>query len=597
MRFLAALLPLTALATVALRPTVPTDVSGGLAGQDIQETQRAANAFAWDEFVALNWPAQTNPQQRGEAESDKPFGAEGLRVWETWKTPEEIFLPGGVEPAPWNAPLPRERHLTDKLQAVQSDGTLPATLTDRFGHIVRYEIRVNKILFEYLRSHKLYDSQQQVLAESVRYPDGAMAIKASWRELEPGEEAQFLTRECVVFDTKNGKPGRKRRRKMGLVGLHIVQKTPSAPQWVWATFEHTGNTEGSDASFCPPLVPEARVNKQTEPGTPNLVRRESPLRARLQQLNRAQQQALHATSSPLQNYELIGAQWPAPGSRVEPTYLANTTMESFAQESSSCLGCHASARTLRPDKFIASDFLFLIRRAQPEVKDKPMIGAPTKPVTEWDKKNWRAIQRGHAISERSYELLPKFVGNKLHCGSCHLDVGRSPRSSWWVGMFAEGKYDTAQKFFDRINQCMQRSMNGKPIPTDGPDMAAFNAYFRWLDEQAQSLALPPQPTGMPKVETLTGDPVLGKVLFSQRCAACHATDGQGRYESKTYYRPALWGPNSFNTLAGLGAKPEKMAGFLKHNMPLGSGGSLTLQESWDLTAFIVSQPRPVKLVP
>jgi cytochrome c len=360
---------------------------------------------------------------------------------------------------------------------------------------------------------------------------------------------------------------------MGLVGLHIVQKTPSAPQWIWATFEHTGNVEGTDPSFA--------------------LSRRLRLSARLRQLNHNQQQQLHTAGSVLQNYELVGAQWPVSGSgdRVEPTFVSNTTMESFVQESS-CLGCHASARTLRQDKFVASDFVYSLRRAQPSVVEKPRISAPTKPLTEWDKQNWKAIQRGHALSERTYELLPKYVGNKLHCSSCHLDVGRNLSSSPWIGMFAEGKYDTPQKFYDRINQCLQRSMNGKPIPTDGPEMAAFNAYLRWLDEQwgAQPLPTP----GMPKVEKVAGDPVRGKAIFLQKCAACHSTNGEGRYESNTYFRPALWGPQSFNNLAGLGAKPEKMAGFLKHNMPFGSGGSLTLQESWDLTAFVVAQPRPVK---
>ena len=595
MRFLAVLLPAVALATVTLRPTVPTDVSRGLQGPDIHTTQIATDDFAWQEFVALSWPARVG--QRGVAEASKPFGAAGLRVWETWKTPEELFLPEGVEPPPWESPLPRERSLTENLQAVQSDGTLPATLTDRYGHVVRYEVRVNKVLFDYVRSHKLYDRRQQALAESVQYPDGAIAVKASWRELEPGEEGRFLTRECVVFDTKDGKPGPKRWRTMGLVGLHIVQKTPSAPQWIWATFEHKGNTDGPLASFCPtPSGAGARVNRQTKPGVPNQVRRVAPLTIQLQQLNQRQQQAIRATGSVLQNYELVGAQWPLAGGGVVPPFLANTTMESFVQESS-CLGCHAAAGTLRTGKFVPSDFLYLIRRAQPEVKETPLIGAPTKPVTQWDRQNWEAIQRGHALSEKTYELLPQYVRNKLHCGSCHLDVGRNPSSSWWVGMFATGKYDTSQKFFDRINQCMQRSMNGRPLPTDGPEMAAFNAYLHWLDEQAQSLALPPQPTGMPKVEPLAGDSVRGRALFAQRCAACHGTEGQGRYESNTYYRPALWGQNSFNNLAGLGAKPEKMAGFLKHNMPFGSGGSLTLQEAWDLTAFIVAQPRPVKSPP
>jgi hypothetical protein len=359
MRFLAALLPLMALAMVSLSPVVPTDVPGGLLGPELRETQKAVEAFAWDEFVALSWPARAG--LRGIADANKPIHGEGLRVWETWKSPEEIFLPQGAPPLAWEAPLPRERCLTENLQAVQSDGTLPATLTDRHGRVVRYEVRVNKILFDHIRTQKLYDSRTQKGVESVRYPDGAMAVKASWRELEPGEESQFLTRECVVFETKNGRPGRKRRRMMGLVGLHIVHKTPSAPQWTWATFEHTGNTEGESASFCPPSVPESRLNRQTRPGQPNRVRRVQALSPQVQRLNRAQQQALHATGSVLQNYELVGVQWSTPEGGVTPTFLANTTMESFVPESS-CLGCHAGASTLRADQYASSDYLYLLRR-------------------------------------------------------------------------------------------------------------------------------------------------------------------------------------------------------------------------------------------
>ena len=28
---------------------------------------------------------------------------------------------------------------------------------------------------------------------------------------------------------------------LGLVGLHIVHKTDSEPQWIWSTFEHVNN--------------------------------------------------------------------------------------------------------------------------------------------------------------------------------------------------------------------------------------------------------------------------------------------------------------------------------------------------------------------
>ena len=57
---------------------------------------------------------------------------------------------------------------------------------------------------------------------------------------------------------------------MGLVGLHIIHKTVSQPQFVWATFEHTDNTPpASPATFnnpgckCQVAVPQACGGSET----------------------------------------------------------------------------------------------------------------------------------------------------------------------------------------------------------------------------------------------------------------------------------------------------------------------------------------------
>ena len=34
------------------------------------------------------------------------------------------------------------------------------------------------------------------------------------------------------------------------------------------------------------------------------------------------------------------------------------------------------------------------------------------------------------------------------------------------------------------------------------------------------------------------------------------------------------------------------AAFIKANMPYGAGGTLSLQQAWDVAAFVVSRPRP-----
>ena len=45
---------------------------------------------------------------------------------------------------------------------------------------------------------------------------------------------------------------------MGLVGLHIIIRTNSAPQWVWSTFEHVANAPDAPAPP-PPFAKDATV--------------------------------------------------------------------------------------------------------------------------------------------------------------------------------------------------------------------------------------------------------------------------------------------------------------------------------------------------
>ncbi len=55
--------------------------------------------------------------------------------------------------------------------------------------------------------------------------------------------------------------------------------------------------------------------------------------------------------------------------------------------------------------------------------------------------------------------------------------------------------------------------------------------------------------------------------------------------------PALWGARSFNWGAGMG-DIRNAAGFVKANMPLGLGGTLTDQQAWDVATFMDSHERP-----
>jgi cytochrome c len=623
---------------------VPDDI---IRSKNLNTTQRSADIFSWQEFIALNWVAK--PGERGVPDWQKKITDTGPRVWETWKEEYEIYLPDGRKPDDWNTPerLPatcdgankhffRTQKIDDvvdsTLQAAAANGTLPATLTDQKGHLVRYEIRLNKIMFDYIVEHRLYDgSVQAEHKKAISFPDGGILIKAAWRDVSPDEERFYHTvTACVCDKNQFGQPVNCQKKRMGLVGFHITQKTHSSPQWIWSTFEQINNVPDPSAkghpSFYNPQCKTCPPNKQTKPGTPNQITRAVPIPTtnpdcskpeqaidHVRLLNANVQLALSKAGSVFQYYELINTQFPLPPTEVKPhtkfsvlpTALANTTMESFVQRSSSCMGCHSTARTVNPDDFVSSDFSFTLNNAMPKPASKNVIPPPANPVSQWDKDNWAAITRGYNLATQTYELLPQQVPvAKLHCSSCHLNGGANKVAAWWVDLKEE--YPTTPQLQARINQCFTNSLNGKVLCTPAGDglrgdcdananMNAFLKYMEWLNQQwANTPHTGPTPHGFPHIPDLIGDAKRGQQIFVQKCAVCHGLDGQGRYEGNRYFRPALWGPHSFNQAAGMFAHANLLAGFARSNMPYGAGGQLTPQEAWDVQAYIDLQPRPGK---
>ncbi len=155
---------------------------------------------------------------------------------------------------------------------------------------------------------------------------------------------------------------------------------------------------------------------------------------------------------------------------------------------------------------------------------------------------------------------------------------------------------------DRVNSCMVRSMNGRELPTDSAEMQAIVAYIKFLSSGvAPGQVLPGLGAGaMPELKR-AADPVRGKAIYVNSCQACHNTDGSGIRRSLPttdlgYMMPPLWGGDSFNNGAGM-ARLITAANFLHFNMPHGAdylNPQLSVEQAWDVAAFIISQPRPKK---
>ena len=208
-----------------------------------------------------------------------------------------------------------------------------------------------------------------------------------------------------------------------------------------------------------------------------------------------------------------------------------------------------------------------------------------------------SVKLGRDVVLNTQVNAKAYVGNGLNCTSCHLNggtvAGAAPFVGLW-GVFPEYRTRTARvnSMQDRINDCFLRSMNGKALPMDSPEMLGVLSYIWWLSQGV--------PTGMDSsgrgfvsiTAPATPDAKHGKEIYAQKCAACHGVDGAGISKPEGgYIFPPLWGDASFNIGAGM-ARLNNAAAFVKHNMPLGQGDTLTDQEAFDVAEYFITQPRP-----
>ncbi|QRN95864.1 hypothetical protein JRI60_43615 [Archangium violaceum] len=261
---------------------------------------------------------------------------------------------------------------------------------------------------------------------------GSMEIKLAWKQLAGNDDpSRFFVRQGQVVHYDAGPDGvqtvgRVTTETMGLVGMHIAVRTQSSPTWLWATFEHVDNVNVNSLdldskgrtrrpNFYNPETPVAPVNQlppqnarlasgaplttwaENLTTTPTQVLQVLPVPGGTEAINAKFQAMLLSQGSVFKNYKLIGTQWPTapnfpafpggmlfgtnnssspesiiyktPGKMV-PTYLINTTMETFFQlgnqkagpleeddrlpsgtvsdsqivfGTESCVGCHYSA--------------------------------------------------------------------------------------------------------------------------------------------------------------------------------------------------------------------------------------------------------------
>jgi hypothetical protein len=370
--------------------------------------------FAWNTFIALSWPASSReygvpdrqnlvggfPYSKGIAPPGQPSGP---TVWETFKDTKDIYLNPPDRPAPFDAPesIPaackglalenaeaarRTMAMVTKTSEVLRDvrqAFTMAPLIDLNGELVRYEVKVNETYYDFVVANGYYDSRNQP-AGGVNFPEGAndknglgaIRVKAAWKVMsKPGakfhdDPKRFYTTQALIYDETTKTCS---KQLMGLVGLHIAQKTAVFPRYIWATFEHVDNAPTPDEIesgaaakkkwnfYNPASNAKWNAPPPNDPAkwtVPVQVVRLLPVTDNAALVNPKFRKMLYALNpggattpgNVWANYFLVGAQWssaemsPIPN---QPDYMANTTMETYLQEPiddpnspHGCINCH-----------------------------------------------------------------------------------------------------------------------------------------------------------------------------------------------------------------------------------------------------------------
>jgi thiosulfate dehydrogenase len=190
----------------------------------------------------------------------------------------------------------------------------------------------------------------------------------------------------------------------------------------------------------------------------------------------------------------------------------------------------------------------------------------------------------------------QYLGNKMNCTNCHQNAGTKPFSFNLINSHKNYPQYRAREgkvlsLAERVNNCVMRPHNGKPLPLDSKEMLAFLSYLKWISDQSKNDTFLGHKNLKIEFPNRTANPDKGKVLYAKHCVSCHTENGEGlmKPDSTTYVYPPLWGKYGYQPGSSM-HRIIKQAQWLKANMPYNiakwNKPVLTDEEALDIAAFV-----------
>lgn len=326
--------------------------------------------FAWKSFFALNWQASWElDAKRTVPDTSWDFKNSGtqpdLAVWETYIHRIELRPASGIRSRDFSSGSPYYSFIdSNKIDFSNVNMSNYWCVLDEDNEIgscylfshknqnqVLYMAKTNLVEYNYLKKNFPTDAQLYKAKDSIanlpinaRYNylknltkkgmcsndslvislpckggktnEGAIEIKLAFRKLNPLKEdtSRFITKKVIVFkqDSTGKHVLRAQVQTFGLIGMHIIRKTPNYPTFIFTSFEQVDvrnanmQTIGIDDggievdSMTYPNVDPHRLNPVIERVIPEAI----------QQVNQQVKAAILSLNpkSKWQYYQLIGVQ-------------------------------------------------------------------------------------------------------------------------------------------------------------------------------------------------------------------------------------------------------------------------------------------------
>jgi hypothetical protein len=385
----------------------PIDVSGGIA------TFCPFQQFSWQSFFFLMQPA-----------SGGPLNSQALM-------PEEgVFVADGQQPLPWGQKVaipasckapPEVTLYLGQIDNTADSGVFEAQvgtpIVDQRGRWVHYGVHLNQAMYNYLLACNLWQTACfNQFGANVSFPSGppvaqnSIEAKTAWRVMEtcklpdspkegckPDNLANFYTTLAAVQPYSAADPSC-HTLIVGLVGMHIVSKTPTHPEFIWSSFENLTNDPACTEGAAPPAGgwsfnnpncsgPNCATNTYfnpcapppntfdpgcTKPNIPTQVCAQNPTggdnTGDIPAVN-ASVAAMLPVGSTWKNYYLLGTEWTTNGDKNPPAQvgsvsLANSTAETYVQGPIGCFNCHQNSFTPSTGNAPQADFSHLFGSVQ-----------------------------------------------------------------------------------------------------------------------------------------------------------------------------------------------------------------------------------------